>query len=253
MTAHAATFTAPPELSLVLPAANEARRLPASLTEVRDYLAAQPYRAEVIVVDDGSTDATAAVVREAARHFPASIAIGVIRHRRNLGKGAAVRSGCLSARGRYVLYMDADLAVPISELGRILPALRSGCPVAIGTRIQPDGRDMRASQPFARRLAGASFTALRRLIVARDIVDTQCPIKGFEASAARSLFQAQRLRGWSFDAEILFLARRRGLRICQIPVEWRHKEGSRLRPSAGLALRVGWDLARLRLLHLGRP
>lgn len=249
MTAHAATFTARPELSLVLPAANEERRLPASLLELREYLAAQSYRAEVIVVDDGSTDATVAVVREAARHFPASIAIGVISHPRNLGKGAAVRSGCLAVRGRYVLYMDADLAVPLAEIGRILAALRGGCPVAIGVRIQADGRDMRASQPFARRLAGAAFTALRRVIVVSAIVDTQCPLKGFEATVARALFRAQRLRGWSFDAEILFLAHRQRLRICQIPVAWRHQEGSRLRPSAGLALRVGWDLARLRWLH----
>src|SRR5688500_5666911 len=127
------------ELSIVIPAHNEAKRLPASLDVVRAFLAAQPFPSEVIIADDGSTDGTPDLVRQASRHFPPSVRVGVIQHARNLGKGAAVRSGCLAARGRYVVYMDADLAVPVEETSRILDRLREGCDLAIGTRIQPDG------------------------------------------------------------------------------------------------------------------
>lgn len=236
-----------PDVSLVVPAANEARRIPASIAQIRAYLAVQPYTAELIIVDDGSSDGTVAAVRRATRDFPPTIAVRVIRHARNLGKGAAVRSGCLAARGRFVVYMDADLAVPVDDMGKALAALESGCDLAIGSRIQPDGRDMRASQPFLRRLSGGAFTAVRRLIVAGDIVDTQCPLKAFRAEVVRPLFRAQRLRGWTFDAEILFLAERRGLHICQVPVTWRHQQGSRLHPTPRLAVRVLWDLIRIRL------
>lgn len=239
-----------PDVSLVVPAYNESWRIPATLAAIRAYLSAQKYRSELIVVDDGSRDGTSEVVRRAARHFPPEIDVRIILHARNLGKGAAVRTGCLAARGRFVIYTDADLAVPIDEAGRVLQALLDGCDVAIGTRLQPDGRDMRATQPPVRRLAGKSFTAVRRVLVAHDIVDTQCPLKAFRAEVVPPLFRAQRLRGWSFDAEILYLAQRHGFRICQVPVVWRHVEGSNLRPSLRLAARVTWDLARLRALHL---
>jgi dolichyl-phosphate beta-glucosyltransferase len=234
----------------VIPAFNESRRIPGTLEAVRQYLAGQPFRSEVVVVDDGSRDGTSEVVRRTARHFPEQTPVRVVQHARRLGKGAAVRSGCLAARGRFVVYTDADLAVPIEEVGRILEALREGCDLAIGTRIQPDGSDMRASQPRVRRLAGAGFTSLRRRLAAGDIVDSQCPLKGFKAEVVPHLFRAQRLRGWSFDAEILYLAEQRGLRICQIPVVWRHVTGSNLRPGGRLAAQVTWDLVRLRALHL---
>ncbi|MER3421409.1 MAG: glycosyl transferase, partial [Chloroflexota bacterium] len=161
-----------------------------------------------------------------------------------------MRTGCLAACGRYVVYADADLAVPLDEVDRILAALRDGCDVAIGTRVHPGGQDMRASQPFMRRMAGRMFTAVRRRLAVPDIVDTQCPMKGFRAEAARVLFSRQRLTGWTFDAELLFLARRAGMRICQIPVHWHHVEGSKLRPGPRLALRILGDLLWMRLAHL---
>jgi dolichyl-phosphate beta-glucosyltransferase len=239
-----------PALSLVIPALDESRRIPATLDAVRAYLDAQAYRSELIVVDDGSRDGTSEVVRRAARAFPERVRVRVLQHAHRLGKGAAVRSGCLAARGRAVAYTDADLAVPIEEVGRLLAALAEGCDLAIGTRIQPDGSDMRASQPPLRRGAGRVYTAARRRLAAGEIVDTQCPLKAFRAEVVPHLFRAQRLRGWSFDAEILYLAEQRGLRICQVPVVWRHVGGSNLRVNARLAGQVTWDLVRLRVLHL---
>jgi dolichyl-phosphate beta-glucosyltransferase len=255
MMAATAPPTAParPDVSFVIPAYNEARRLPGSLAAIGAYLTAQRYRAEVIVVDDGSRDGTAEAAYRAARRFPATIPVRLLYHARRLGKGAAVRSGCLAAQGRFVIYMDADLAVPVTEAGRILQALLDGCDIAIGTRVQPDGRDMRASQPARRRVAGQSFTAVRRLVAARAIRDTQCPMKGFRDEVVPVLFRAQRLRGWVFDAEILDLAQRRGYSICEVPVVWRHVEGGNLQPGPGVAVRVAADLVRLRALHpLGR-
>lgn len=241
---------AAPLLSLVIPAYDEAARLPATLAGVRAFCAAYPGPLEVVFVDDGSRDATPQLLEAARAEMPSGAALRVLRHPVNQGKGAAVRTGCLAARGRYVVYADADLAVPLDEVGRIVTALKDGCDVAIGTRVHPGGRDMRASQPFARRLAGWMFTMVRRWLAVPDIADTQCPMKGFRAEAARALFSRQRLTGWTFDAELLFLARRAGMRICQIPVQWHHVEGSKLRPGPRLALRILGDLLWMRLVHL---
>jgi dolichyl-phosphate beta-glucosyltransferase len=241
---------AAPLLSLVIPAYDEAARLPATLASVRAFCAAHRGPLEVVFVDDGSHDATPHLLEAARAQMPPGAALRVLRHPANRGKGAAVRTGCLAARGRYVVYADADLAVPLDEVDRIVAALKDGCDVAIGTRVHPGGQDMRASQPFTRRLAGWLFTAVRRWLAVPDIADTQCPMKGFRAEAARALFSRQRLTGWTFDAELLFLARRAGMRICQIPVQWRHVEGSKLRPGPRLALRILGDLLWMRLAHL---
>ncbi len=239
-----------PLLSLVIPAYNEAARLPATLAAVRAFCTAHPGPLEVVFVDDGSRDGTPRLLAAAEAEMPPGAVLRVLRHRVNQGKGAAVRTGCLAARGRYVVYADADLAVPLDEVDRIVAALKDGCDVAIGTRVHPGGRDMRASQPFVRRMAGRLFTAVRRRLAVPDIVDTQCPMKGFRAEAACVLFSRQRLTGWTFDAELLFLARRAGMRICQIPVQWHHVEGSKLRPGPRLALRILGDLLWMRVVHL---
>lgn len=239
------------ELSLVVPAFNEAARLPPALAQLAAHFRAHPLPTELILVDDGSSDATPEILAEAATAFPATVRVRRFRHRRNRGKGGAVRTGCLAATGRYVMFIDADLAVPLDEIDRILAALRGGCDVAIGSRVQPDGSDMRASQPLGRRLGGRAFTWLRQRLAVPEIVDTQCPMKAFRAEAVPRVFAKQRLNGWAFDAEVLYLARRAGLRICEIPVQWRHMEGSKLQPGVRLALRSLRDLVRLRLVHLG--
>ena len=239
-----------PYLTLVMPAFNEAARLPAGLDRVIAFLRAQPFDAEIVVADDGSTDATAAIVRGRAIDMPGNVTLKLVKNARNLGKGAAIRTGVLAARGRYIFYLDADLATPPEDALKLLAVLEGGVPVAIGTRIQPDGSDMRASQPAQRRLAGRLFTFMRKAMrVLPDIDDTQCPMKGFDHDVAREVFQRQRLSGWIFDAEVLYVGRSLGFRIVSVPVTWRHVDGSRLRVRPTQAWQVLRDLVRLRFLH----
>jgi dolichyl-phosphate beta-glucosyltransferase len=142
-----------------------------------------------------------------------------------------------------------DLAVPLEEVGRVLERLEAGADVAVGTRLHPGGQDMRGSQPPLRRLAGRLFVLVRRLVAVPEFDDTQCPLKGFRRQAAQRVFAAQRLSGWAFDVELLYLARRWGLRVEEVPVRWDHVAGSHVGLRPGVAAQVLWDLLRLRLLH----
>lgn len=239
-----------PTVTIVVPAYNEEARLPASLDRVIAFLAAQDFDSELVAVDDGSSDATASIVRERIEDAPAKVRVRLLQHERNRGKGAAIRTGCLDARGAYVFFLDADLATPPEESTRLLERLRGGAPVVIGSRVQPDGSDMRASQPPQRRFAGKLFTLMRKTMrVLPDIDDTQCPMKGFERDAAQAIFREQHLQGWIFDAEVLYIARALGYAIVSVPVSWRHVDGSRLRVRPQQAFEVARDLLRLRSLH----
>lgn len=241
----------PRSVSFIIPAYNEAARLGALLERLIDYAASQPYAAEVIVVDDGSTDATAEIAREAGQRGP-SVPVRVLRHERNRGKGAAVRTGVLAATGDVALYLDADGATPPEEAPKLLDLLAAGAEVAAGTRVHAGG-DMRASQPPLRRIGGRLFALARRRLILSDVEDTQCGFKALRREAARAIFSRQRLDGWSFDAEVLYLARRLGFTVAQTPVAWRHVEGSRFQEQFGLrlALREVRDLLRIRWLHRG--
>ena len=242
--------TAAPHLSLVIPVYNEEQRLATSLRLVDEYLSGLPFASELVLVDDGSTDGTAAIVsgfRPSAHH----VSTRVLTHEGNRGKGAAVRTGCLAARGEFVVFTDADLATPPPEVGSVLAALEAGADVAAGSRIHAGGQDMRRTQPAYRRAAGRLFSLLRNRLAGSEIQDTQCPMKGFRRAAAQRLFAAQRLAGWAFDAEVLYLARRFGFRVVEVPVEWRHVGGSRLRTDPLTGLRVLWDLLRIRWMHRG--
>lgn len=252
-----ATLTAPadtphdeprPYVSVVVPAYNEQARLPASLERVIAFFGAQPFDCEIIVSDDGSTDDTPRIVRRREdTELPKNVRLRLLQRERNEGKGAAIRSGCLDARGEYVLFMDADLATPPEDSALLLPLLESGADVAIGSRIQPDGSDMRESQPAQRRFVGRAFTFMRKALrILPDIDDTQCPLKGFRHDVARAVFERQQLHGWIFDAEVLYIARSLGYRIVGAPVRWRHVEGSRLRVRPSQAYEVARDLLRLR-------
>ena len=243
-------------LTIVLPAYNEEARLGSALDELFGYLrrrgesarAGTPGSAElpsdirVFVVEDGSTDPTAALVR--ARPEP-ELTLLTVPHG---GKGWAVRSGMLAAEGEIVVFADADMATPPDELVPLVRALETA-DVALGSRIQPDGSDMRQSQPFYRRMLGKVFHALASVWVVGPIQDTQCGFKGFRRDVAHDLFARQRIRSIVFDVEIIFLARRRGYRLDVVPIRWSDRRGSRMRPGAKLGLRVVWDLFRIPLLH----
>jgi len=164
------------------------------------------------------------------------------------GKGSAVRSGMLAATGDLVVFADADMATPPEELPKLTNALETA-EVALGSRIQPDGSDMRATQPRYRRFLGAVFHTLASIWVVGDVKDTQCGFKGFSHEAAQDLFSQQKVTSIVFDVEIIHLARRRGYSIAVVPIRWEDVRGSRMRPGAALALKVAWDLFRIPLLH----
>ena len=238
-------------LSYVVPAYDEEERLGDSLTKLIAYSAAQPFAVEIVVVDDGSADRTADIATEAIANLPDGVTAKVIQHEVNRGKGAAVRTGALAASSDVVLYLDADLATQPDQTPKLLAALSSGADVAIGSRIRPEGGDMRASQPAWRRVGGRLFALLRRRLLLSDIEDTQCGFKAFSRGAAQAIFSRQQLDGWAFDAELLYLAHRLGYRVVQVPIEWRHVEGSRFKLGAGSAYREVRDLVRVRWLHRG--
>ena len=254
-------------LTIVLPAFNEAARIEPALDELFGYLrrrgesardgapgaARLPDQIDVLVVDDGSTDQTAALVRaRAERNDPAGATLSLISVPHG-GKGAAVRAGMLHGQGDLLVFADADMATPPDMLVPLVAALDEA-DVALGSRIQPDGSDMRKSQPLYRRLLGKGFHVLASIWVVGPVQDTQCGFKGFRRSAAQDLFARQRITSIVFDVELIYLARRRGYTMAIVPITWADRRGSRMRARPNLAARVGWDLLRIPLIHrrLGR-
>ena len=213
-----------PFLSIIIPAYNEEGRILPSLARITDYLAKQDYPAEVLVSDDGSQDATAALVAEFAQAHPI---VRIIRNPHR-GKGAAVRAGMIEARGAYRFLCDADLSMPIEELARFLPPDLDGVDVAIGSREAVGAK--RYEEPFHRHLMGRIFNAVVRLVAVDGFSDTQCGFKCFRGEAAKWLFRRQRIEGFGFDVEILYLAKKRGYTIAEIPIDWFHVPSSRISP-----------------------
>lgn len=228
-------------LSVVIPAYNEALRLPATLARVGAHLAGRGVPHEIVVVDDGSSDATAEVARAAGE------TVRVLRHEPNRGKGYAVRRGMLAAVGERRLMTDADLSTPIEELAKLEAAIDRGFDVAIGSRAVA-GATIEVHQPAYREAMGRLFNVLVQALLLPGLADTQCGFKLFTAGAAEAAFGACRLDGFSFDAEALYVARRRGLRIAEVPVVWRNDAATRVSLGAGGAAFV--DLVRIRLLAL---
>ena len=214
-----------PELSIIIPAYNEEQRLPNSLQRIRAYLTDRSLSSEVIVVDDGSSDGTAGVVERLKQEFPE---LRLISNGRNRGKGFSVRAGMLDARGKLALFTDADLSAPIEEADKLLAVLREqGYDGAIGSRAV-DRSCIKVHQSRIRELAGIIFNRLVRWVTGVPFTDTQCGFKAFRTEKARVAFEQQRIEGFGFDPEILFLARRHGLCVAEIPVEWRHDPGTKV-------------------------
>ena len=230
-------------LSVVIPAFNEVARLERTLRRVIDYCRAHHADFEILVVDDGSTDGTPGLVERVAadEERVRLIALGA-----NRGKGAAVRAGVLAARGREVLFSDADLATPIEELDKLRQRLADGCDIAIGSRAAP-GADIRVRQHPVRELMGRTFNLMVRLAALGGIRDTQCGFKLFRRAAALDLFGRARLDGFAFDVEVLWLARGR-YQVAEVPVVWSHVDDSKVSPG-GDAARMFVDLLRIRWLH----
>ena len=216
-------------LSVVIPAYNEERRLPETLDTVRAYLATKAYPWEIVVADDGSEDGTAAIVTRAGQEDE-RVKLLPLSHR---GKGWAVKNGMLAARGEYRFLCDADLSMPIDLLDRLLPVGAASLDIAIGSREAPGAR--RIGEPRRRWLMGRIFNAMTRALATPSIADTQCGFKVFRATAAEALFALQTLDGFAFDAEILFLARRRGFSMAEIGIDWHYRSESKVRP-----IRDGW-------------
>jgi dolichyl-phosphate beta-glucosyltransferase len=252
----------PSSLTLVLPAFNEEGRLGAAMDELFGYLrqhqagtlpaadsSVLPADIRVVVVDDGSTDRTAeiATARPEAAGSIEGVSLSVLKVPHG-GKGAAVRAGMLAATSDLIIFTDADMATPPDQLPLLIRAL-ADADVALGSRVQADGSDMRTSQPFYRRMLGKMFHLLASLWVVGPVQDTQCGFKGFTRAAAHDVFAQQRIRSIVFDVELIYLCRRRGYRLAIVPVQWYDRLGSRMRPRLGLAVRVAWDLFRIPLIH----
>lgn len=215
-----------PAFSIVIPAYNETRRLPASLEHLRAYVASRPTPTEVIVVDDGSTDATAELVERHAVDWP-GLGLRLLRepHR---GKGGAIRAGVLAARGTYIALADADFSMPAEEFDRFTVAALGEYDVAIASRTAPGA--VRTGEPPNRRVIGAVFNLVVRALLVPGIHDTQCGFKCLRREAALDFCAHQTIEGWCFDVELLHIARLRGYRVREVPIAWHFVPGSRVHP-----------------------
>lgn len=215
-----------PTYSIVIPAYNESARLGGTLEKVLAYVHERGWNAEVIVVNDGSRDNTAEIARRFAAKDPA---LRVVENPGNRGKGYSVRNGVLHARGRVVLFSDADLSSPIEEASKLIAALEAGADIAIGSRwLRAETQTQR--QPLHRQIFGRIFNLLLRLSLGLQFADTQCGFKAFTQRAAHATFPLQKIERWGFDPEILFLARKFGFKVEEIPVAWGHSGGTRIHP-----------------------
>ena len=213
-----------PAYSIVIPAYNESARIGATLHEVVNCVRERGWDAEVIVVNDGSTDDTSRLVLDFALTAPE---VRLIENPGNRGKGYSVRNGLLQARGEIVMFTDADLSAPIAEAERLFAAIRSGADIAIGSRWLESGRQTHR-QPLYRQFFGRCFNLITRTVMGLKFADTQCGFKAFTRAAAQTVFQLQTIERWGFDPEILFIAIKRHLRIDEVSVSWGHDARSRM-------------------------
>lgn len=226
-------------LSIVFPAHNEEKRLPQTLEQTAAFLQAQPYSAEIIVVENGSTDRTLAVAEEHAARLPMLRVI----YEEQRGKGRAVRRGMLAARGKYRFFCDVDLSMPITEINRFFPPQLEGAEIVIASREAPGS--VRYNEPAYRHTTGRVFNWMVKTLALPGIEDSQCGFKCFSASAAEALFPLQTIMGWSFDVELLYAARRRGLRIVELDIPWYFNPDSKIHVLRD-SWRMFWDLLSIR-------
>ena len=229
----------------MIPAYNEGARLSTSLEKVLTYIHDQKWNAEVVVVNDGSRDATAEIIRAFATKDPI---LRLVENPGNRGKGYSVRNGMLNAVGEVLIFSDADLSSPIGESSKLLKALEEGADIAIGSRwLRSETQTHR--QPVHRQIFGRIFNLLLRLTLGLQFKDTQCGFKAFKKSAAHAIFPLQRIERWGFDPEILFLAQRFGFKIKEVPVLWGHSGDTRINPLVD-GFRMSTEMLRVRWYSL---
>src|SRR5271165_3756900 len=227
--------------SFIIPAYNESERLTVSLPKVLDYIHQQRLSAEIIVVNDGSVDDTADVVR---RFAAVNSEICLLENPGNRGKGYSVRNGMLHSHGDVMLFTDADLSSPIYEAGKLFEAIGQGADIAIGSRwLQAELQTER--QPWYRQLYGRLFNLGLRIVLGLPYRDTQCGFKAFSRAAAQTVFSRQQIERWGFDPELLFLADKFKLRTVEVPVEWAHDHRSRINPLRD-GLNMGLEMLQVR-------
>ncbi len=239
------------DLSIVVPAFNEEKRLPGNLPVIRNYLDGLKITYELIVVDDGSSDKTSELVSEF--EF-----VRLITLKENQGKGAAVKTGVLVATGDFILFMDADLATPLEEIPRIYGIIKeSNVGLVFGSRDMPDSQLLK-HQPGLREVSGRVFNKIVQALALPGVVDTQCGFKIFTNRAANEIFSRMTLNSFSFDVEIIYLAQKLGLGFREVPVQWEHKDGAAAFTKRGDHLKHGLrmirDVSKIRRIHRGvRP
>lgn len=231
-------------LSIIIPAYNEANRLPSTLKTVTTWLTQQKYHHEIIVVDDGSTDKTSQFVKTLKNTLPS---IQLVTHEKNLGKGAAVKTGMALARGDIRLFMDADHSTHIKEIEKALPLLKKGADIILASRQHPDS-NIKQRQRLVREYMGRTFNTLIRYLIQTPIKDTQCGFKVFTAASANTIFEHLQTKGFAFDVEILYLAHLFDYQIAEIPVEWTNDPESKVKIIAH-SWKMLVDVLRLRLFH----
>ena len=215
-----------PAYSIIIPAYDESARIGATLATVLAYAEERGWDAEVIAVDDGSRDNTVEIVRSYAQSNPR---LRLLQNPGNRGKGYSVRNGMLHAQGEILLFSDADLSSPIGEAEKLFAALAAGADVAIGSRwLRSDLQTQR--QPLYRQLFGRIFNLSLRIVLGLNFKDTQCGFKAFTRQAATTIFPLQKIERWGFDPELLYVARKFGFKIVEVPVAWAHREGTRIDP-----------------------
>jgi glycosyltransferase involved in cell wall biosynthesis len=229
------------QYSIIVPAYNERKRIGETLERILDHLKQQQWSAEVVVVDDGSRDDTPQIISKFAAEHPQ---VRLLQNPGNQGKGYAVRNGMLNAKGKVLLFTDADLSSPISEASKLFAALEQGADVAIGSRwLDPSLQFQR--QSLKRQIMSRAFNFFLRAVLAVPYRDTQCGFKAFTRRAAETIFPLQRITRWGFDAEIIYLAHRAHLQVVEVPVAWGHDERSTIHPWRD-GLRMGKDTLKVR-------
>jgi dolichyl-phosphate beta-glucosyltransferase len=227
--------------SLVIPAYNESERITASLDKILAYIAQNRWDAEILVVNDGSRDNTADVIRQYAQRSPI---VRLLENPGNRGKGYSVRHGMLQARGDILIFSDADLSSPIYESAKLIREIEKGADVAFGSRwLEADTQTER--QSILRQIAGRVYNLLLRVILGLNYKDTQCGLKAFTREAAEKVFTRQKIERWGFDPELLFIAKKFGMKMVEVPVEWAHDDRSKINPVVD-GFKMGMEMLKIR-------